>query len=222
MKFLIQTFKGEIKHDFAFTLIQSCEYQNWLTMDNDFCTYVLSEYPDKEGYVPVGSVEFVMEYLKKYYNLSPLPKNIPSELLHTKFTGRKIINGTEQDITDEFFVKSNDKIKSFTDICSEAPKGNYQISEVVDFETEWRAFVYDKKLVGLQNYCSDFTIMPNVETIKEMILSYTSSPIAYTLDIAVMDTKTVVVEVHDFFSCGLYGFCDHNTYPFMLYRWFNN
>jgi len=35
-----------------------------------------------------------------------------------------------------------------------------------------------------------------------------------------MYNETFVIEVHDFFSCGLYGFADHSIYPNMLHRWF--
>ncbi len=33
---------------------------------------------------------------------------------------------------------------------------------------------------------------------------------------------TVVLEVHDFFSCGLYGFNDLQKLPLILYSWYNN
>jgi len=77
-------------------------------------------------------------------------------------------------------------------------------------------------LVGLQNYTGDFTMFPNVNKINEMIQTYKSSPVAYTLDIGINDKDTFVIEVHDFFSCGLYGFSNHKILPFMFSKWFNN
>jgi hypothetical protein len=53
-----------------------------------------------------------------------------------------------------------------------------------------------------------------------MIKAYKSAPIAYTLDIGITDYDTIVIECHDFFSCGLYGFANHAIYPNMLYKWF--
>lgn len=53
-----------------------------------------------------------------------------------------------------------------------------------------------------------------------MIKQYITAPIAYTLDVGISDGKTVVIEVHDFFSCGFYGFSDHTIIPFMFSRWF--
>lgn len=223
MNFLIQTAKGKIVHDFSFTLIESCKYQNWYTRGNNFKCYFTNKVikpNDKKEYIPIGSVEFVTEYLQIYYNLIPKPKNVPLELMCKKWSGRNIINGTEKDIVGEKFVKSNDKIKYFTEICKEAPKGNYQISDLIDIQSEWRAFIYKGELVGLQNYAGEFGMFPNVNRIKPMINAYESQPIAFTLDVAISNKKTVVIEVHDFFSCGLYGFSDHRVLPFMFSNWF--
>ena len=96
----------------------------------------------------------------------------------------------------------------------------YQFSQVILIDSEWRAFVYKGKLVGLQNYCGEFTLFPDVEKIKEMIKAYKSAPIAYTLDVGINANGTFVIEVHDFFSCGLYGFSD-SSLPFMFSQWFH-
>jgi ATP-grasp domain, R2K clade family 2 len=130
----------------------------------------------------------------------------------------------------EFFIKSNDRIKGYSTFVGVAnglyfpfdiPDGNYQISEKINIDSEWRAFVYDGKLVGLQNYSGDFTRFPDIRTIKGMIEMYKSSPIAYTLDIGINDDSgTFVIECHDFFSVGLYGFADYKRLPHMFYQWF--
>ena len=70
------------------------------------------------------------------------------------------------------FVKSADKIKGYTDIIyknQKLPKGLYLVSELVNIESEWRAFVYNGELIGLQNYLGDFTLFPDVDLIKQMI-----------------------------------------------------
>jgi hypothetical protein len=80
-------------------------------------------------------------------------------------------------------------------------------------------------MVGLQHYCGDFTLFPIVAAIENMIARYKSAPIAYTLDVGVSSVpykSTFVIEVHDFFSCGLYGFMDATKLPFMFSRWFHN
>lgn len=219
MKFLIQTIDGKVKHDFSFTLLESIEYQNWLGGDSSF-EVLFTDGELVPDCIPIGSVEFVSKYLNDYYGLNPAPKNIPIELIVERFTGRKVINGTEIDIVGEKFVKSNDKIKSFTEICTSAPVGNYQISDIIEIQSEWRAFIYNGKLVGLQNYSGEFDIFPDVSKIREMITEYKSQPVAFTLDVAISNNQTVIIEVHDFFSCGLYGFSDHRILPFMFLRWF--
>ena len=104
------------------------------------------------------------------------------------------------------------------------PSDSYQITcfnpEISD---EWRYFVYDGKVVGMKCYVSDDIMNPKVpdkgwvlDKIKRIDLP------AYTLDVATSNnsnTKTPkIVEVHDFFSCGLYGFDDYNLLPYMFYR----
>lgn len=229
MKFIIQTIEGQIVHDFSFELLKAIKYQDWL--GNTDIQYVLSDNGILySGYIPIGSNEFVIEYLKKYYGKEPKPINVPAQLLNSKYTNRVIFNGTANDILDDGkfkFIKSNDKLKSDIGIvrCNPGLTGkSYQISEVIpDINSEWRAFVYKQKLVGLQNYSGEFDLFPDVNIIKEMIQVYTDSPVAYTLDVAIHhdNTLTSVIEVHDFFSCGLYGFNDYRILPFMYERWFN-
>jgi len=220
MKFLIQTFDGEVEHDFSLALIESIKYLNWIYETNDF-EYVLSDNID--GYIgctPVGSVDFVSEYLKHYFNIDIEPINIPDILLDRKYSGRNVFNGTEKDIVEKSFVKSMDKIKSFTEITDKAPAGNYQISEIIEIESEYRCFVYKNKLVGIQNYLGDFKIFPDIEKIEKMISVY-GGPVAYTLDVAITDkNETVIIEVHDFFSIGFYGFSDYRIIALMFNNWY--
>lgn len=232
MKFLIQTYDNEVTHDFSFTLVESCKYLNWIRGSEDFeCKYTdeTFEKPFEEqhlhtSYIPVGSVEFVQNYLKLYYDLTVTPINIPVELYKDKYLKRRVIYGTKEDIEGIKFVKSTTKIKEYTEIVdkrfNDIPDDTYLISDVIQIESEWRAFVYNNMMVGLQNYTGDFCKFPNVNLIKEMIKEYKHCPPAYTLDVAVNGDDTFIIEVHDFFSCGLYGFADHRYLPFMFGKWF--
>lgn len=247
MKFLVQKINKEIRHDFSFTLIDLIRFRNWLyeskgnqkvivkylnTIDvvepDDI--YPPFEFKDShKDYVPIGSVDFVTEYLQHFYGLTPKPLNVPKELFH--YAGREMFNGDHLALEGsggKFFVKSNDRIKGYSEIKEYAvrgphldiPVGNYQFSDVISIYSEWRAFIYEGKLVGLQNYAGEFTLFPNVDTIKGMIKKYESAPIAYTLDIGINDNSgTFVIECHDFFSCGLYGF-NQPILVNMFYRWF--
>jgi len=236
MKFLIQTFNGEVEHDFSLALIESIKYSNWLYDTNEFEYLLINElddlmvidsqglpeYFDNSEYVPIGSVEFVSDFIKRYYNIDLKPINIPYQLMCEKYTKRKVINGTEKDIIGKKFVKSNEKIKSFTEITDIAPPGNYQISEIIEIESEYRCFVYKNRLVGIQNYLGDFKIFPDIDKIEKMISVY-DGPVAYTLDVGITDkNETVIIEVHDFFSVGFYGFNEYKIIPFMFKFWFDN
>ena len=228
-KFLIQTFKGKVQHDFSFTLLESIRYNNWLYGRSFFKTKFTNE-ELVPNCIPIGSVEFVTNYIEQFYGLKVRPKNIPTDLLWTDFLGRNVTISQKSQIKSfPCFVKSDTTIKKFTEIIHNeqelelVPAGDfYQISEVIDIDSEWRGFVYNQKLVGLQNYSGDFTLFPDVSQINRMIEDYEKQPIAYTIDVAVSNGKTVLIEVHDFFSCGLYGFANHKLLPFMFKNWFEN
>jgi len=256
MKFLIQKIGGQIVHDFSFTLLESIRYNNWIrdyqlphkkeithkfinsfdvVEPNDIYPITpFKQYHYTKKYVPIGSVEFVNEFLAHFYGFILKPTNVPEELFH--YAGREIFNGDESSLNKlhgDYFVKSNDYIKGFAEIigCSSSgnqfpeapPVGNYQISEFVHgIESEWRAFVYEGKLVGLKNYSGDFTRWPTTNIINGMIGNYKSAPIAYTLDVAISDDRgTFVMECHPFVSCGLYGFAEHKILPYMFYKCFH-
>lgn len=222
IKFLIESFKNEVRHDFSFHLIESIKYKNWFNGEENY-GYTLSEDISSEvysKYIPIGSIEFVHAFYKHHYGVSDLkPINIPEELLSLKYLQRKIfdektVQGEGKD--KQVFVKSADKLKSFTDFLKvkDIPTGKKLfISEVVDFISEWRAFVYRGQLLDVRCYSGNFRVSPDYSVIESMIEDFKNSPIAYTLDVGVIDKngeKTVVIEVHHFYSCGLYGFKDYH------------
>lgn len=227
-KFLIQTVDGMVRHDFGFHLVEAIRYHNWYYNEKVY-EYLLSETPHQgHGYIPVGSLEFVFDYIEIYHNIDRKmikPINIPKELMSEEFLKRKVYTTEQQDIVleKEMFVKSQDSYKSFTEITKDAtiiPKGNYLVSEVVDIVSEWRCFVHAGKLVGLQNYSGDFARFPEVKAIEKMIDIYASSPVSYTLDVGVNVKGTFVIEVHPYVSCGQYGFSDYKILPIMFEQGF--
>lgn len=184
---------------------------------------------DLEGIIPIGSVEFVLSYLNKYYNISNIkPLNIPQQLMKPEYLKRWIVERATDSNTinagsTPIFVKDSAKIKGWTNIVETNrgyPPGEYLISELIDIDSEWRAFVFNKRLVGLQNYSGDFTIFPDVKLIKNMINDYSNMGV-YTLDVGINDKGTFIIECHDFFSCGLYGFSDYKILPLMFINTWN-
>lgn len=228
--FLIQTIDNKVKHDFSFQLLEAIDYQNWYCNEKRY-DVILSENCDIENCIPVGAVEFVLLYLKKHYGIEGVkPINIPPELMNLTFLKRHVeIVDTEKSpvlIKDKpLFIKDNNKIKGFADIITDGSrlKGEYLVSEVINIDSEWRAFVYRSRLVGLQNYSGDFTLFPDVTLINDMIQTYSQCPPAYTLDVGINKEKgTFLIEVHNFFSCGLYGFHDHRILPQMFIQSFQS
>jgi hypothetical protein len=238
--FLIQTIDNRIKHDFSFYLLDGIEYRNWYN-GTECYTYTLSEkiirpllnqyqFYSLKNIVPVGTVEFVHEFLEKYHGIKDIkPINIPEVLMKEEYTKRKvwIINNDKEwfNVNDEsLFVKSNTKIKGHCDVINKnqgCPAGEFLISETIDIDSEWRIFVYKNKIVGAQNYLGDFRMTPNYKLIEEMIGIYKDSLPAYTLDIGINDKNgTFILEVHNFYSCGLYGFCDRKILPQMFINTF--
>ena len=246
MKFLIQKIGGQLVHDFSFTLLESIRYNNWYHKNDDikykfinsfdgvepdggYTITPFKQYHYTQKYVPIGSVEFVNEFLAHFYGFILQPTNVPEELFH--YAGRQIFNGDNLSfphlVDGKFFFKSNDEIKGYsgfydTGIPTEIPEGNYQISEFVsDITSEWRSFVYQGQLVGLHNYSGDFTRFPNVDIIHGMIKMYKSAPIAYTLDVGISEERgTFVIETHPLISTGLYGMSEHKILPHMFYKCF--
>lgn len=237
--FLIQTVNNEIVHDFSFGLLEAIRYHKWY-YGKDTYNYVLSETTDRpmmnniqyypfSDIVPIGTVEFVLEFLRKHYGINNIkPLNIPQQLMKPEYLKRwtkyssndtPVFNAGKEPI----FVKDNTRIKGWTNIVESSkgyPAGEYLISEYVYIDSEWRAFVSSNKLVGLQCYSGDFTCFPDVDLIEKMIEDFNYQT-AYTLDVGMNDRGTFIIEAHDFFSCGLYGFSDYTILPKMFINTWN-
>ena len=229
--FLIQSTSNNLVSIDSLALIDAIGYYNFLyghRKEIETYDYYISETPDIKKYhlpdvIPVGTIAFVQEFLKKYYNIPSIrPINIPEELHKHEFLKRNVnvYTGTEDLGYTEVFVKSMDRLKGICDVMPyeaiERIKEPVTISDVLtDIKSEWRGFVHNKKLVGLNNYLGDFTVFPDVSIINKMIAEYKNSPPSYTIDVAVCEHGTVLLEVHNFVSCGLYGFNEHKLLPLM-------
>lgn len=229
--FLIQTINSQVKYDFSFNLVEAVRYAEWWSGEDCQHAIIFNAEPVMPGCIPVGSVEFVLEYMKNFENVNPntiKPTNVPKELFISKYLKRACWYSKKEKLKIEkpIFVKSADKYKLFADIVSsidEVPNGNLFCSQKVKIDSEWRAFIYNKRLVGLNNYGGDFATFPDILLIKEMINAYEKCPNAYTLDVGINETGTFIIEVHPFVSCGLYGFAELKILPAMFiqgYKYF--
>lgn len=197
-------------------------------MDN---IYHSIPYRIEKDYIPIGSVEYVLDALSQHYDIYNIkPINIPQELMKPEYLKRWVKIRKTEDTTinageTPIFVKDNTKIKGYCNIITKNfsyPAGEWLVSEFVDIKSEWRAFVFKDQLVGLQNYSGDFTLFPDVNLINQMIDENKGKNPAYTLDVGVnVVNGTFLIECHDFFSCGLYGFSDYIALPRMFITTWN-
>lgn len=241
LKFLVQTVDGNIRSDITLSLVDSVDFLNWKSKGT--AKYKLVDAQEIElgiglehDYVPVGTIEFVHGFIERLYGEDKVPKplNIPDSLLDREFTNRDVFNVSSSQLKDVFemfggkaFVKNNDKLKSCENgayYCfnQELFKGkSYMVSELVDIESEYRCFIYNNDLIGINNYSGDFTVFPDISKIRSIISEFKDhAPVSYTLDVGCYGGETFIIELHNFYSCGLYGFSDYSRYPYMLYRWF--
>lgn len=246
MRFFIQTIKNKITFDFALELVNAIDSHNYF-YPNDKIEYILDddykEYHWTNEYTkwcPIGSVEFVCGWFQHFFgdDVVPKPLNIPKILQAYDFTKRflttEIVNSEfrikTESFTSDVFVKDVNKIKSENNGLyhlgyKDVPYGTYQVSTLIkEIKAEFRCFVFENQLLDIRLYNGDYKILPDFEKINYMIDTYKEdAPVAYTLDVAINEyDETIIIEVHDFFSCGLYGFMPTNRLPFMFWRWYYN
>jgi hypothetical protein len=237
MKFLIQTIDSRVEHDFSSHLLDSLRfYREFKKVDIE---YDLSDHileGSCKDYIPVGGVEFINEFFKEKRGIDLKPINVPECLF--PYSNRKIVNlqrkeyGRIPEIFQDdrrLFIKCNNTVKhkmllnSYRVVDSKfINSDNVQVSEIIEVEAEYRCFIYEDKLIDVRRYSGDFTLFPDIAIVRKMIEVYKpKSPKTYTLDIGInKDGVNFVIEVHDFYSCGLYGFNNLQHYPYMLANWY--
>ena len=201
---------------FGYTAIDQVEFWNWFHPEEKQYDFVLNDHFDFKGYlkrnfIPIGSVEYVVRWMELMGAKNVKPLNIPKELW--KFCDRQIKIASLDQLKGHWMVKSTEVIK-----CPENREINWSVgknagpekfflSEWVDnVESEWRVFVLNKKIIGIRCYSGDEWIIPDKNYVESIVKTYDRK--SYTLDLLVSDKgkRTEILELHDFFSCGLYGF----------------
>lgn len=197
----------------------------------------------RKDYCPVGTLEFVFAFIDAKYGLDAhkliKPLNIPKEL-ETHAIGRvyysnsdfkKIMDGLKHGI--RYYAKAMDEFKSGRNgivDCVQRITDNTQLTEENTFiRSEWRIFVHNGQAIDIKNYMGNPFCFPTFEDDIRNIVSIASYECGIkegTVDIGVYEywiddrchKHVGVIECHDFFSCGLYGFSDYNAIPLMLWR----
>lgn len=247
MRFVLRS--RDIAEDCEFALLTAKRWWEWKDPSMEFDVRYEEEeggwFDPAFEYCPVGSVEFCSRRLPAKCR----PRNVPECLRH--MAGRKVYGPDEllkayaSGERPEVFVKSGLTIKhpsnGFHTLDPDAlakefgePLETMQICGLIEDQavheelSEWRAFVYNGEVLDVKNYAGDPYDAPNRDEVEHAALEMTRAgdcPPAYTIDVFQHRKNgikwTSVMEVHDFFGCGLYGFDRPDRYPFMCVRWFS-
>lgn len=251
--FLIQVSEsdGHVFHDFAFRLLDALRYAEWrhpepvygksFAVAGETIEALRASGVSPHDIVPIGSLEFVASRMNDlgFNGVGKVkPLNVPTILNQQEFLGRKYVSGMTKaqllasDPEFPLFLKSTDRYKGITDIfdhrgqVAQLPESErFDVSEVVDIQSEWRVFVQQDELVGAKAYGSNdlFPPSPNLrflqrmtQTIREARHRGSFFPASYTLDVGVSFEGSCLIECHPFVSCGLYGFDDLERLPSMM------
>lgn len=180
--------------------------------------------------IPVGGLNFVSAYLGKHI------KPIDISRVDRKFTEREIQILSYDEMLAYLDRNGPRFIKSATK-CKEFPAGKYDknsiesieksinylhkshkfmVSELIHLLAEWRLFIHKGKILDCKQYMGSWESRFDGAFVKEMVASIPKSIIpytSYTVDIGLTDANsTVLIEAHNFISCGLYGFEHPNLY----------
>lgn len=233
-------------NEFSYTLLEAIKYNNWFYNEKLY-DYIFNVEPynyspsQTTNYIPIGSVEYVTNWINyKYINKMIKPINIPFDLSNFNddagcyYTSRNMAYNSfpESCQTKNVFIKDNSKIKGVAELVP-VDKFNefiklhnlkeYVVSEEKDISSEWRAFVYNYELLDIRNYSGEFYYFPDIDLIRCAVRDYKNCPPAYTMDFGIDDNgENFLIECHNFFSCGLYGFADYKNLPQMFiksYKW---
>lgn len=250
--FLVQVDENGVpSYDFCHTLLKSREYLQWMKNDDfDFRTVNADNYEvgDPDSYIPVGSVQFVADFVKKYYGKEAAKQLKPIYPLcwNGQYCGNLDATGNVNPY-QRAQLMSNTGIKWHLKNkyqLKHPDNGDYTVFEIlaepkkfdntdwywaltIEPVTEWRFFVHNHKIVGMKHYGGDEWVLPNKNVVERFVRDYEKigydPAAAYTLDVCVApyNGATEIIEFHEFYACGLYGFSDFSHIPFMFsQQWF--
>ena len=176
--------------------------------------------------IPLGTINFVTAFLNVFKGIEKMnPIEVPKCLQTEEFLKReyKIAYGKDVVLSGFRFIKNVSTLKTFTytgrldAICNEADflskkkpvedDDLYQISEVLNIQSEYRIYFIGGKVYAVAYYDGDATIFPDMKLIQKANLIYSMQedyPKSYTMDVAVTNKGTAILECHPLFSCGIY------------------
>lgn len=142
------------------------------------------------------------------------------EAKHMLVDGKRFFIKPEGWKTFTGFVCDNSMDPRFNGSTNQQP---VWISTLVEFVSEFRAYVVRGNVRSIASYAGDETIRPNIEVILNAVKEFTDNgaPAGYAIDFGVLaDGETALVEVNDGFSVGAYGhFLSEHYFDMLAARW---
>ena len=192
--------------------------------------------------LPVGSVEFLRKamrlacvdepgnisypqslagYLKRHIELRPAGAVMGHWFI--KPTSTKAFTGYVVDTANPDNLNDYDRIQNNV-FLSLTPETDVWISEPVVWVSEYRYYVINGQIHGCGRYDDgpDDAPIPNMAVVAEMAAASDDLPIAYSLDVGVLDTgDTALIECNDAWALGFYkGTLSRKDYiKMLLARW---
>lgn len=195
----------------------------------------LEEIPISPKNIVVAGIGLTNQYLAQLGIPPKRALNIPQGL--ERFAGRQIqymTMGEFKKRTDvPIFVKPADFAKkfdgagvmrntdtrhwAFQDVPDDQP---VMTSEVVNFVSEYRGYVYNGKLVGVYWYIGDFRKHVDYDVFDSIIAKYNGAPAGYSIDLGLTnDGRTLLIECNDGWSLGNYGLDPEKYVNLLIARW---
>jgi len=173
---------------------------------------------DDSEKIPIGSIEFVQNWLSKYEpGVRMKPIEVPQCLRREPFVKRRYEFVSYKEIRKHLpcFVKDVSVLKSFSQVVYREeeldglnPSHQYLVSETADIKSEYRIYFIDGKIQNICNYDGDPTLFPDTDIIQRANLLYSMDegyPKSYTMDIMISQYGTEIIEIHPFCAVGLYS-----------------
>ncbi len=189
--------------------------------------------PDLKEYMPLGDIPFTEAFFHIFYGVErEMPIEIPTVLRTDEFLKRKYSIRKSENIPKhgEYFIKDVSQLKQFSyngelsyflyDGILEEPKSKfdtslhlnknhlYQVSEVIPILSEYRIFVLSNEIYSVGNYDGDVKLFPDMELIQKAVNIWSMQkdcPQSYSMDVAITNFGTVILECHILFSTGIYN-----------------
>ncbi|WP_052573385.1 ATP-grasp domain-containing protein [Haloferula sp. BvORR071] len=160
-----------------------------------------------------GGTSCIKHFFPDYVSIPHYPDSLQA------FLHREIEVRAAKDIRDgEFFKPLEPDHKLFTpkikdgslssDLALQAvpPDRPVYVTRPLKILAEYRCYVLHREVLAVNFYKGDWAVFPDPAVINSMVEKFEDAPVAYGLDVGVLDDgKNVLIEVNDFCCLGNYG-----------------